>query len=135
MSCGGGGRCGSDLALLWLWDRLVSYSSYLTPSLGTSVYHGCGPKKTNIYIVQHWGRILFPSRELYLTIFEFFCRSKIPNKLKPEKRTIRTSPGATEHQLWRKMKACIYLILICGPIFYSQTINHFLNSPNGVHSL
>ena len=24
MSCGTGGRCGSDLALLWLWGRLAA---------------------------------------------------------------------------------------------------------------
>ena len=36
------GRHGSDPAL----SLAVVYSSYLTPSLGTSICHGCGPKKT-----------------------------------------------------------------------------------------
>ena len=36
MSCGVGRRGGSDPALLW----------DLTPSLGTSICRGCGPKKT-----------------------------------------------------------------------------------------
>ena len=40
MSCGIGRRCGSDLALLWLW--LADW----TPNLGTSTYRGCGPNKT-----------------------------------------------------------------------------------------
>ena len=37
---------------MWLGTRLavavaeaLSYSSYWTPSLGTSICHGCGPKK------------------------------------------------------------------------------------------
>ena len=47
------------------------------------------------------------SRNIHKNIFEF-CRTKTPNKWKPERRTIRTSPGATKHQLWRRMKACIY---------------------------
>ena len=43
MSCGVGRRHGSDLTLLWLCSCL----SDLTPSLGTSICHECGPKKTN----------------------------------------------------------------------------------------
>ena len=39
-----------DLVLLWLWRRPVAtYSSYLTPSLGTSTCQGCGPKKTHTH--------------------------------------------------------------------------------------
>ena len=37
-------RLGSDLALLWLWCKAGSYSSDLTPSLGTSICRGCSPK-------------------------------------------------------------------------------------------
>ena len=44
MSCNVGRRCGSDPALLWLWCS--SYSSDLTPSLGTSICLRCSPKKT-----------------------------------------------------------------------------------------
>ena len=40
MSRGVGRRCGLDLALLWL-----GCSSNWTPSLGTSICHGCGLKK------------------------------------------------------------------------------------------
>ena len=42
---------GSDLALLWRWCRRGDtapnrrYSSKSTPRLGTSIGHGCGPKK------------------------------------------------------------------------------------------
>ena len=43
---GVGCRCSSDPMLLWLWCRLVANSSNCTPSLGTSICHGCGPKKT-----------------------------------------------------------------------------------------
>ena len=45
VSCGVGRRRGSDPALLWLWCRPGSYSSDCTPSLGTSICLGCGPKK------------------------------------------------------------------------------------------
>ena len=45
--CSVGCRCGSDLALLWLWCRRGSCSSDLTPSLGTSICCKCGPKKTS----------------------------------------------------------------------------------------
>ena len=38
--CGVGHRCSLDPVLLG------DYSSDLTPSLGTSICHGCGPKKT-----------------------------------------------------------------------------------------
>ena len=36
-----------DPVLLWLWCRAGSWSSSLTPSLGTSIRHRCGPKKTH----------------------------------------------------------------------------------------
>ena len=39
VSWGVGHRCGLDSALLWLWYRPA-------PSLGTSICHRCGPKKT-----------------------------------------------------------------------------------------
>ena len=74
-------------------------------------------------IVQPWGRVLVPLQGIYNNIFEFFCPTKTPNKWKPERRTARTSPGATNHQLWRRMKACIYPIFMCPcPIFYFWTI-------------
>ena len=34
-----------DLALLWLWCSQQLQFSDVTPSLGTSICHGCGPKK------------------------------------------------------------------------------------------
>ena len=43
MSCGVGRRHGSDPELLWLWCRLVTGSSS-TPSLGTSIFRGSGPR-------------------------------------------------------------------------------------------
>ena len=43
LSCGVGHRCGLDLVLLWR-TKASSYSSNLTPSLGISVCHKCGPK-------------------------------------------------------------------------------------------
>ena len=45
MSCGVGCRCGLDPTLLWLWLRLMASSPIRTPSLGTSIYHGCSLKK------------------------------------------------------------------------------------------
>ena len=45
MSCGVGQRGSSDLALLWLWYRPAANSSDQTPSLGTSMYRGCSPRK------------------------------------------------------------------------------------------
>ena len=44
MSCGVGCRHGSDLALLCLWYRLAAVADS-TPSLGTSICRGYGPKK------------------------------------------------------------------------------------------
>ena len=46
MSCGAGHRCGSDLALLLLWQKAGSYCSDSTPSLGTCICCKCSPKKT-----------------------------------------------------------------------------------------
>ena len=46
MNCGVGRRHGSDPTWLWLWWRPAGgYIFDLTPSPGTSVCHGCGPKK------------------------------------------------------------------------------------------
>ena len=42
-----GCRCGSDLALLWLWCRPADLSS----SLGTSICCRCGPKKKKNYFI------------------------------------------------------------------------------------
>ena len=44
MSCDVDRRLGLDLALLWLW---CSYSSDSTPSLGTSICRGSGPRNSN----------------------------------------------------------------------------------------
>ena len=46
MSCGVAHRCGLDSALLCLWRRLAATALASTPSLGTSICYGCGPKKT-----------------------------------------------------------------------------------------
>ena len=35
-----------DPVLLWLWHRPVATAPIGPPSLGTSMCHGCGPKKT-----------------------------------------------------------------------------------------
>ena len=42
--CGVGCRRGLDPALLWLWRRPVA-TALKTPSLGTSICRGSGPKK------------------------------------------------------------------------------------------
>ena len=44
VSCSIGCRGGSDP--VWLWRRLAAAAPNLTPSLGTSICHGCSPKKT-----------------------------------------------------------------------------------------
>ena len=41
VSCGVSCRHDLDLVLLWLWHQPVAD---LTPALGTSIRHGCGPK-------------------------------------------------------------------------------------------
>ena len=46
MSCGVGRRHSSAPVLLWLWCRLAADSSNSTPSLGTSICRGGGPKET-----------------------------------------------------------------------------------------
>ena len=46
VSCGVGHRYSLDLAMLWLWHRLVAAAPDLTPSLGTSMCCWCGLKKT-----------------------------------------------------------------------------------------
>ena len=46
MSCGVGCIHSSDLALLWLWRRVVATAPNGPPSLGTSICCRCGPKKT-----------------------------------------------------------------------------------------
>ena len=44
VSCGVGHRRGLAPVLLWLWYRPAA-TDVLTPSLGTSICHGCGLKK------------------------------------------------------------------------------------------
>ena len=46
MSCGVGCRCGLDPMCLRLWRRPAATAQGSTPSLRTSICHGCGPKKT-----------------------------------------------------------------------------------------
>ena len=46
MSCGIGCRRGLDLVLMWLWHRPTATAPIRPPSLGTSMCHGCGHKKT-----------------------------------------------------------------------------------------
>ena len=46
MSCGVGRRHSSDPVWLWLWCRPAATAPESTPSLGTSVGRGFGPKKT-----------------------------------------------------------------------------------------
>ena len=47
MICGVNHSSSSDSVLLWLWHRLAAVAPiHLIPSLGTSMYWGCGPKKT-----------------------------------------------------------------------------------------
>ena len=43
--CGGGHRSDGDPVLLWLWCRPGALAPFSTPSLGTSICRGCGPKK------------------------------------------------------------------------------------------
>ena len=45
MSYSVGHRPSSDLVLLWLWCRPAAVAP-ICPRLGTSIGHGCGPKKT-----------------------------------------------------------------------------------------
>ena len=46
MRCHVGGRCSSDLVLLWLCLWLwLGAAAPIGPSLGTSICHGCGPTK------------------------------------------------------------------------------------------
>ena len=45
MSCGVGGRRGSDPALPWLWCRPAAVALIRPPNLGTSICRGCSPKK------------------------------------------------------------------------------------------
>ena len=53
MSYGVVRRCGSDLALLWLWCRLAAVAAP-SPSLGTSICHECGLKKTKKTKTNNW---------------------------------------------------------------------------------
>ena len=45
MTCGVGVRCGSDLALLWLWCRLVATSPIQPLAWKPPYAGGCGPKR------------------------------------------------------------------------------------------
>ena len=48
MSCGVGRGHGLDPMLLWLWCRPAAVALMRPPSLGTSMCHGCGPKKKKL---------------------------------------------------------------------------------------
>ena len=43
-----------DPALLWLWHRASGCSSNSTPSLGTPIYWGWGPKKKKKKTLDLW---------------------------------------------------------------------------------
>ena len=45
MSCGVGCRHSSDLALQWLWHSLAAVAPIGSLAQGTSICHGCNPKK------------------------------------------------------------------------------------------
>ena len=47
LSCGAGRRCGSDLALLWLWRRPAAVALIRPLAWGTSICCKRGPKKQN----------------------------------------------------------------------------------------
>ena len=50
----------------------------------------------------------------------------------PERRTTRTSPGTTEHQLWKTMQACTYPDPYLWPyLLLSKVKNHLLFSTKG----
>ena len=49
MSCGVGHRCGSDLALLWLWCRPVATAAIRPLTWEPPYATGCGHKKKSIY--------------------------------------------------------------------------------------
>ena len=77
MSCGVGHRYGLDPMLLWL-QQLKSYSSFrsdLTPSLGTSICHGCVPKKTKSSPPKNPLHLYssLPSALLFFYLFVLFC--------------------------------------------------------------
>ena len=55
-----------DLALLWLWCRVSGYSSSSTLTLGTSMCHGCGPKKTKTEKKSIWINFLLLESEIFL---------------------------------------------------------------------
>ena len=79
MSCGVDYRCGPDPVLLWLWRRLAAV---LAPSLGTSICHRGGCKKTKnknknktknkltgIFIIKVWMWDLYSLEILKIIIF------------------------------------------------------------------
>ena len=72
MSCGVGCRRGSDLALLLAVVWASGYSSDSTPSLGTSMCCGCGPKggKKSVYmfLYEHKSMSLGKSLEMELLV-------------------------------------------------------------------
>ena len=78
MSGGVGHRCGSDLALLWLWYRLAAIAP-IQP-LGISICLGCGPKKTkkkkkNLYLFSAPRSIPHHLQNLYFKHPAYvFCR-------------------------------------------------------------
>ena len=47
MTWGVGGRRGSDPTLLWLWRRPAATAPIRSPSLGTSICRGSGPRNSN----------------------------------------------------------------------------------------
>ena len=52
-----------DPVLLWLWCRPAAGSSDSSPSLGTSMCSGCGPKKKKkLWLSVHLKNIKIPSK-------------------------------------------------------------------------
>ena len=67
----------------------------------------------------------FSSRDTHNNIFELFCRTNTCTQRKTlttwrnllHSRKREGHENQPRRQFWKRMKACVYLILICGPIF------------------
>ena len=67
----------------------------------------------------------FSSRDTHNSIFELFCRTNTCTQRKTlttwrnllHSRKREGHENQPRRQFWKRMKACVYLILICGPIF------------------
>ena len=77
MSCGVGGRRGLDLALLWLWHRLVATAPFRPLAWETSIGCGCGPKKTKKKLF-YWSIVVF---KYYYSRFTMLCQFLLYSKV------------------------------------------------------